>query len=359
MKPVKLTMSAFGPYAGKMELELDKLGERGLYLITGDTGAGKTMIFDAITYALYGEASGSSRESDMFRSKYAEPETPTYVELEFKYRDKKYIVRRNPEYERPKGRGTGMTMQKAEAELIYPDGREPVTKTREVTKAVTELIGLDRNQFTQIVMIAQGDFLKLLLAKTEDRSKIFREIFKTKPYQKLQDRLKEEVSAVKDDYDKCLNSIKQYIRGIECGKESPDYDYIVSIKEDEYIWNNEDLGEIIERIINYDNDIKKQYESELKQSEENILNYRKIVENISHKEEITQKLIKNSELIQNCKKDMDKLKVKMQDFEQSSSDMDKLAARIERDKERLKEYAVLEKLAEKKKSEEDSLIHHK
>lgn len=359
MKPVKLTMSAFGPYAGKMELELDKLGERGLYLITGDTGAGKTMIFDAITYALYGEASGSSRESDMFRSKYAEPETPTYVELEFKYRDKKYIVRRNPEYERPKGRGTGMTMQKAEAELIYPDGREPVTKTREVTKAVTELIGLDRNQFTQIVMIAQGDFLKLLLAKTEDRSKIFREIFKTKPYQKLQDRLKEEVSAVKDDYDKCLNSIKQYIRGIECGKESPDYDYIESLKEDEYVWNTEDLGEVIERIINYDNDIKKQYELELKHSEENILNYRKIVENISHKEEINQKIIKNSELIQNCKKDMDKLKIKMQDFEQNSSDMDKLAARIERDKERLKDYTVLEKLAEKKKSEEDSLIHHK
>lgn len=128
MRPIKLTMSAFGPYAGVEVLPLEELGESGLYLITGDTGAGKTTIFDAVTFALYGEASGSSREPEMLRSMYAKPQTPTYVEMEFLYQGKNYRIRRNPEYMRPKGRGEGMTRQRAEAELYFPDGRPPVTK---------------------------------------------------------------------------------------------------------------------------------------------------------------------------------------------------------------------------------------
>ena len=123
MRPIRLTMSAFGPYAGKQVLEMESLGTGGLYLITGDTGAGKTTIFDAITYALYGEASGNSRESSMLRSKYATPETPTYVELTFQYAGKQYTLQRNPDYERPAKRGAGVTRQTADAELIYPDGR--------------------------------------------------------------------------------------------------------------------------------------------------------------------------------------------------------------------------------------------
>ena len=117
MRPIKLTMSAFGPYAGKTVIDLDKLGTSGLYLITGDTGAGKTTIFDAITFALYGEASGSTRDVNMFRSKYAGPKTPTEVELTFAYAGKTYTVRRNPEYDRPKTRGEGTTTEKANAEL--------------------------------------------------------------------------------------------------------------------------------------------------------------------------------------------------------------------------------------------------
>ena len=136
MRPLNLTMSAFGPYAGQTTVDFSVLGTSGLYLITGDTGAGKTTIFDAITYALYGEASGESRESSMLRSKYAAPETPTFVELTFLNGGKTYTVRRNPEYTRPKTRGTGTTVQKADAELTMPDGRI-ITKARDVTAAVT------------------------------------------------------------------------------------------------------------------------------------------------------------------------------------------------------------------------------
>ena len=126
MKPEKLIISAFGPYAEEIEIDFEKLGDRGLFLITGDTGAGKTTIFDAISFALYGEASGEIREAGMFRSKYASEQTPTFAELTFSIQEKRYRVRRNPEYLRPKGRGTGFTVQKSDAELIFFDGRPPI-----------------------------------------------------------------------------------------------------------------------------------------------------------------------------------------------------------------------------------------
>ena len=129
MRPIKLTVSAFGPYAGKTVLDLDKLGENGLYLITGDTGAGKTTIFDAIAFALYGEASGNEREPGMLRSKYADSKTPTFVELDFLYQGQIYHIRRNPEYMRPKDRGEGMTLQRADAVLEFPDDRLPYKQT--------------------------------------------------------------------------------------------------------------------------------------------------------------------------------------------------------------------------------------
>lgn len=220
MRPVKLTLSAFGPYAGQTTLDMDKLGTNGLYLITGDTGAGKTTLFDAITYALYGEPSGENRESSMLRSKYAAAETPTWVELEFLYGGKKYTVRRNPEYERPAKRGGGTTMQKAEALLTLPDGGV-VTKTNEVTAKIAEIIGLDRSQFCRIAMIAQGDFLKLLLASTEERKAIFRQLFRTEPYHRLQERLKTESAALRDQCAQLQSSIRQYCAGILC--EEGDY----------------------------------------------------------------------------------------------------------------------------------------
>ena len=213
MRPMYLTLSAFGPYAGEECIDFTQLGKKGIYLITGDTGAGKTTIFDAIVFALYGEASGEARGAEMLRSKYARPETPTFVKMTFSYREKEYQITRNPEYLRPLKKGEGYTTNKADAELLYPDGHI-VTKSREVTKAVTELLCLDKNQFTQIAMIAQGDFLKLLFAKTEERSKIFREIFHTKAYQTLQEKLKAEAGQLRSEYEDLYKSISQYMDGI-------------------------------------------------------------------------------------------------------------------------------------------------
>ena len=219
MRPLKLTMSAFGPYAGQTTVDFDALGTTGLYLITGDTGAGKTTIFDAIAYALYGEASGETRESSMLRSKYAEPETPTFVELIFANGGERYTVRRNPEYTRPKTRGTGTTVQKADAELTMPDGRV-ITKTREVTAAVTEVIGVDRAQFSRIAMIAQGEFRRLLLAQTDERKAIFRQIFRTGKYLALQNRLKDDAAALEKRCGELVAALRSTAETIDC--ENPD-----------------------------------------------------------------------------------------------------------------------------------------
>ena len=222
MRPLHLTLSAFGPYAGQVEIPLEQLGERGLYLITGDTGAGKTTLFDAITYALYGEPSGDNRDPSMFRSKYAQPDTPTWVELVFSYGGKTYTVRRSPEYERPAKRGGGTTLQRAEAELHLPDGRL-VTKTREVTGEIVNIIGLDRSQFAQIAMIAQGDFLKLLLADTRSRQEIFRKLFPTRGYMVFQEKVKSESGALQRECEAARASVKQYIDGVLCPREDPMY----------------------------------------------------------------------------------------------------------------------------------------
>ncbi len=220
MRPLMLTLSAFGPYAGSVTLNFDVLGNAGLYLITGDTGAGKTTIFDAIAFALYGEASGSSREPAMLRSKYADPTTPTEVALTFLYGGKTYTVKRNPEYLRPKARGEGFTKKAADAELTLPDGKV-ITKLKDVNAAIREITGLSREQFSQIAMIAQGDFLKLLLADTKERQTIFRSIFKTDLYVQLQNRLKDAANEVWVQWKDADRSIRQYVAGIACPDGTP------------------------------------------------------------------------------------------------------------------------------------------
>ena len=192
MKPLKLTMSAFGSYAGKNVIDFTGQ-QQGIFLITGDTGAGKTTIFDAITYALYNQTSGGERNGNMMRSQYAQPETETYVELEFLYRGQTYRVRRNPDYKITKTLKNGKIREQKvphSVELTMPDGTVFPEKKNATDAKIIEILGLTADQFSQIVMIAQGDFLKLLYTKSDERKMIFSKLFRTDIYWKIQENLR-------------------------------------------------------------------------------------------------------------------------------------------------------------------------
>ena len=192
MKPLKLTMSAFGSYAGKNVIDFTGQ-QQGIFLITGDTGAGKTTIFDAITYALYNQTSGGERNGNMMRSQYAQPETETYVELEFLYRGQTYRVRRNPDYKITKTLKNGKIKEQKvphSVELTMPDGTVFPEKKNATDAKIIEILGLTADQFSQIVMIAQGDFLKLLYTKSDERKMIFSKLFRTDIYWKIQENLR-------------------------------------------------------------------------------------------------------------------------------------------------------------------------
>lgn len=200
MIPVKLILSAFGSYADKEEIDFEKAGS-GIFLVSGDTGAGKTTIFDAITYALYDQTSGGKRDGNMMRSQYADLNMPTFVDFSFQYRDRLYRIVRSPEYERPsrrKGKDghPGTTVEKARVSLYLPDGREFMGKKAEVNRKIVEIIGLDAGQFTQTVMLAQGDFLKLLYARSDERKEIFSRIFQTGVFGQIQRKVKEKAKVL-------------------------------------------------------------------------------------------------------------------------------------------------------------------
>ena len=225
MRPTKLTISAFGPFADKQELDLTVLGDKGVYLITGDTGAGKTTLFDAITYALFGGSSGDVRQVSMFRSDYADKDTLTQVVLDFTHKGKKYTISRIPagQMRRSKRERNGkkyVEVSSPEVSLMLPDGTE---LTNAVDAKIKEIIGVDRNQFNQIAMIAQGKFQELLVADTTKRLEIFREIFKTQRFEAFETRVQEENSRINREYENIKNSLVQYVAGIRCSEKSPLY----------------------------------------------------------------------------------------------------------------------------------------
>ena len=267
MRPLKLTIAGFGPYAGAQELDFEALGTSGLYLIAGDTGAGKTTIFDAITFALFGEASGGSRKSDMLRSKYARAEDPTYVELTFTYNGQTYTVRRNPAYERAKTRGVGTTSQLADAQLTLPDG-SVVTKLKDVNRAVQEITGLSREQFAQVCMISQGDFRRLLEADTETRKKIFKDIFGTGLYADLQTRLKDEASALDGQMTEARRSIRQYTEGMVCADNSDFNAQVQKAKTDGL--PTAELTELFEKLLDEDRKLEDRLGNQVSAAEDEI-----------------------------------------------------------------------------------------
>lgn len=200
MKPQKLVMSAFGSYAEEVAIDFSKTNH-GIFLITGDTGAGKTTIFDAICYALYDRTSGGARESSDMRSQYAGADTPTFVEYAFTYGSDTYVIKRNPKYSRlskrkDKAGNYKETIEQPGVELIMPDGKVFPGKLKETNEKIVEIIGLDADQFTQIAMIAQGEFMKLLQASSNKRKEIFAKIFDTKIYWQLQDELRKKTKSI-------------------------------------------------------------------------------------------------------------------------------------------------------------------
>ncbi len=265
MRPTRLEMSAFGPYAEVVSLDMERLGERGLYLITGDTGAGKTTIFDAIAFALYGEPSGAFRKADMMRSKYADRDRETYVELSFTHKDKYYTIRRNPTYERPSKRGDGIAKTNASATLTLPDG-SVVTKVKDATDKIIELLGVNREQFLQIAMIAQGDFLRLLNAGTKERQEIFSSIFHTEAYDTLTLRVKELARSLGDDRIKTAEAIRLHLgtaiipEGYE-GKEK--ISEAVGGEAVPCARQAEELCEIITNILGADRELQERLQTEL------------------------------------------------------------------------------------------------
>ena len=232
MKPTKLTLSAFGPFSDLVELDLTQLDGQGLFLITGDTGAGKTTLFDAICFALYGEVSGPYRPVEHLRSDFAAPDAQTFVQLEFVHRGKPYTLKRNPAYERPKLRGSGTVKKKPDALLILP-GEPPVQGVRQVNAAVRELLGIDCPQFKQVGMIAQGEFMKLLNASTDEREGILRQVFATQKYQNLTNALQaaagEAREACKAQNDRLLERFRQ----VDCPETSAQKEGIVNLKRAE------------------------------------------------------------------------------------------------------------------------------
>jgi DNA repair protein SbcC/Rad50 len=190
MKPLKLIISAWGPYPKEVQIDFTKFNEDSLFLITGPTGAGKTTIFDAISFALYGNVSGKVRDKNSVRSDFAKRELDTFVMLEFIHKGNYYKIKRSPKFERAKKRGTGNTVSNETAEL-YEEDLVPIASVTEVNKKLEEIMGINYNQFKQIAMIAQGEFLELLLASSKEKVDIFRNLFKTDTYDKLQKKLSE------------------------------------------------------------------------------------------------------------------------------------------------------------------------
>ena len=357
MRPIKLVMCGFGPYADKTVVDFTLLGESGLYLITGDTGAGKTTIFDAISYALYGEASGQVREVKSLRSKYADDETESYVELEFEYRDEKYKIRRIPEYMRKAKRGDKLVVQKEEAELYFlTKDREPIINKKNVNDAVTEIIGLDRGQFSQIAMIAQGDFMKVLLTGTDERSKILRKIFNTNEYLDLQEKLKRKKNELKFKYQDIEKSIKNYIVSVQCGNDENDKEKLKQIIDDNTFWKTEDINNFILELINKDKDLLKTLEENKKEVNKNL---EKINETIGKTENVLagMKNIENNE--NELAKVLEVMPKLLEDYnlqKETEREREKLSTEIEIEKQKLESYNELTKELDSLHNRQENLI---
>lgn len=317
MRPLELTITGFGTYCQRTQINLEQLGSQGLYLITGDTGSGKTTIFDAITYALYGDVNGENRTVSMIRSTFATPDIPTEVELSFEYRGKTYLVKRNPEYEGISKRGDSLVKRLADATLLKPDGTV-VTGQQKVTNAIKELLGIDKEQFSQIVMIAQGDFQKLLMEDTETRQEIFRKIFKTDYYKELQQQLLENEKQLGMKRKEIESAISIYIKGLSCAPASTLNIELEKAKADELVIT--DVIELINKIIGEDTEAQTKVNKAIAAREKQM-------------NELRDELSKNEQI----EELRDDYKEKSADFKKVSDSIDEVKEAFEKEKARVEE----------------------
>lgn len=266
MKPIKLTISAFGPYATTQVIDFSQF-KQGLFLVTGDTGAGKTTIFDAISFALYGQTSGDQRDGTMMRSDFASVDQKTRVEFVFEYKGLNYLINRQPSYQRLKKSGVGTTSEQADAFITLPDGRT-VTGVKAVTQEVVRILGIDKDQFSQIVMIAQGDFLKLLLADSKERGDIFRKVFNTGLYERMQNSIKRKSLDLKKKYDQYAIQIKQLLKQVPVTNENSDI--ILTWKQDQMWVDQETVKPVLTKLIEQFKNEEQGYQKQLKKMDQEL-----------------------------------------------------------------------------------------
>ena len=308
MKPINLTISAFGPYKDRVVIDFTELGESGIFLITGDTGAGKTSIFDAISFAIFGEVSGSNRPIQSIRSDFAAPETETFVELEFIHKNKIYRILRNPSYEKPKKKREGLTKKPADASLEFDDN--VVTGIKNVDVKIEEILGINAKQFKQIAMLAQGEFLKILFAESKDRTEIFRRIFDTNIYNLISKKLKEKLKENEDNLNELKNSFVTNTANILWDAErridisakelnEVDIENVLQDLKKELKKNELDNSKLEEQITKKEQDIKF-FEEKIKKQEE-----------LNKKLDTYNELLKKQTEYKNQQKQIEKLKIKI------------------------------------------------
>lgn len=353
MRPLRLSMTGFGPYKEKTVIDLGSLGKGGLYLITGDTGAGKTYIFDAITYALYGDMSGSGREVKTARSQYADPSEITEVELDFEYHGKSYHVVRNPEYTRAKKRGEGLATETAGAMLTLPGGGV-IDGSTKVTDEIRNILGIDRDQFRSIVMIAQGEFRKVLNSSTDERIKLFRKLFNTEPYDRLASELAQIGKEVREKYDRRMIDIESALNIADCSFDEGLESRLAELKDSDAPVL-EDICRLLEDAIDLGSAQAEKNEKDIEQAETDLKEASNRLALIDQHKENTENLENAKNSIESLKDNIETAKKALDDSIEDRKEIDKLKGESALIEGNMDSYDSLDSIIKELKSTEKTI----